>query len=226
MNEPDFNNANNSQPDFESYLRQFRPVETSASIAETFYQAGWRAAVAPNKSLENKSARGSWTTFLSGAACGLLPMLILFVANGQTGFEPVVSKSDEPLKPIVQQHDEVAIHVGAETSGDAEGPGRSSPIVSRTPTAVEAFADALMLSSWLPRLQIGESSLTSNSSSVLRFRPLTNDVMDLANIDQRASASSTFLTTANESVHSVDPREPLTARSSTLNEDLLRELFL
>lgn len=225
MNEPDLNDADNSQVDFESYLKQFRPVETSASIAETFYQAGWRAAVTPNISSGGKSIRGRWAVFLSGAACGLLPMLILFVSS-QAGSEPGISKSDMPLVPPTQRNDEIPNHVDVATSGVADRFGHSSEPVASLPSAIQVFAESLMLQSWFPRLQIGEPLMSSNSNSVLRFRPLTNEVMDLANIDQAASASSKFLTTANDAALSVDPREPLSARSSALNEDFLRELFL
>ena len=225
MNEPDFTDANKSQVDFESYLKRFRPVETSASIADTFYQAGWRAAVAPQGSSTRQSSRGRWAVFLSGAACGMLPMLILLVSN-QTAIEPGVSKSDVPLVPLAQRNNEIPNHVDVATDSDADGSRHSSPPVASLPSAIHVFADSLMFQSWLPRLQIGESSMSSSSSSVLRYRPLTNEVMDLANIDQRASASSKFLTTANNAVLSVDPSEPLSARSSALNDDFLRKLFL
>jgi|GEM_PF-3408713 len=225
MNEPDLTDADNSQVDFESYLKRFRPVETSASIADTFYQAGWRAAVTPNVSSGKKFARGRWTTFLSGAACGMLPMLILLVSN-QTGIEPGVSKSDVPLVPRVQPNNEIPNHVDVATSGVADRSGHPAEAVASLPSAIHMFAESLMLQSWFPRLQIGEPLMSSNSSSVLRFRPFTQEVMDLANIDQKASASSKFLTTANDAVLSVDPHEPLSARSSALNEDFLRELFL
>ncbi len=225
MNEPDLNGADNGHTDVENYLKRFRPVETSASIAETFYQAGWLAAVALNKSSGKKSARRTWTTFLCGAACGLLPMLIL-LTNGQAGSEAGVSKSDVASAPLVQHRDEAANHVEVATSGDADGSVRTSPIEARTPSAINVFAESLMLQSWFPRLQIGESLMTSNSTSVLRFRPLTNAAMDLANIDQGASPSSNFPTTANDAILSVDSREPLSARSSALSADLLRELFL
>ena len=225
MNEPDSNDAANSQVDFESYLRQFRPVETTASIAETFYQAGWRAAVSPNISSGKKFARGSWSTFLSGAACGMLPMLILFVSS-QAGSEPGVSKSEVPLVPLAQRNDEIPNQVDVATSDVADRSRHSSVPVASVPSAIHVFAESLMLQSWFPQLQIGEPLMSSNSGSVLRFRPLTSEVMDLANLDQKASASSKFLTTANDAVPSLDPHEPLSARSSALNEDLLRELFL
>jgi hypothetical protein len=227
MNEPDLNDADSSQVDFESYLKQFRPVETSASIAETFYQAGWRAAVTPSKSSEKRFVRGRWSMFLSGAACGMLPMVILF-AGREAGSEPGVAKSDETLVPLVARNDEIPNYDDATSSGVgvSERSGHSSEPVASMPSAMHVFAESLMLQSWFPRLQIGEPLISSNSSSVLRFRPLTNEVMDLANIDQGGFASSKFLTTANDTVRSVDPHEPLSARSSALSEELLRELLL
>lgn len=223
MNEPNLNDADNSQADFESYLKRFRPVEASASIAETFYQAGWRAAVGPQILSARKASRGRWAVFLSGAACGMLPMLILLMSN-QARIEPGVSRSDLPLAPPVQPRDEAPHDVAVATSGDAKRSEHSSQPVTGMPSAINALAESLMLRSWLPQLQISESSMSS--SSVLRFRPLTSDVMDMANIDSTASAASRFLTTANDATQSVDPHVPLSARSSALNDELLRELLL
>jgi hypothetical protein len=223
MNEPDLNNADNSQADFESYLKRFRPVETSASIAETFYQAGWRAAVAPQLSSTGKSSRGRWAVFLSGAACGMLPMLMLLM-NNQARIEPGVARSDFPLAPPVQSRDVAPHHVDVATSGDAQRSEHLLQPGSDVPSAIHVFAESLMLRSWLPQLQLSTSLMSSDS--VLRFRPLTSEVMDLANIDLREPAVSRFLATANDAAQAVDRREPLSARSSALNDELLRELFL
>lgn len=221
MNEPNPNNADNSQADFESYLKRFRPVETSASIAETFYQAGWRAAVAPQISSARKSLRGRWAVFLSGAACGMLPMLML---NNQARLEPSVARSEFPSAPPVPSRDEALHHVDVATSGDAQRSEQLLQPASSVPSAIHLFSESLMLRSWLPQLQISKSSMSSDS--VLCFRPLTNDVMDLADIDEGASSASDFLTTSHDAAQAVDRREPLSARSSALNEDFLRELFL
>lgn len=223
MHDQNLNDVVHNQADFESYLKGFRPSVTSASIAETFYQAGWRAAVAPQRSSAKKPSRGRWAVFLSGAACGMLPMLILLM-SGQADKQPVVSRSDLPLAPPVQPHVEATSRVDVVTGGAAKGFDYSSQPMAGMPSAINAFADSLMLQSWFPRLQISESSMSS--SSVLRFRPLTSDVMDMANIDQGASAASNSLTTAHDAAQSVDRREPLSARSSALNDESLRELFL
>lgn len=223
MNEPNLNDADNSQADFESYLKRFRPVEASASIAVTFYQAGWRAAVAPQTASARKSLRGRWTAFLSGAACGMLPMLCLLMSQ-PAGIEPAISRTDLPLAPPVQSRDEAPHDVDVATSGDAQRSEHSSQPVGGLPSAVTMLAESLRLRSWLPQLQINESSMPS--SSVLRFRPLTSDVMDMANIDSTASAASRFMTTAHDATQSVDPHVPLSARSSALNDELLRELLL
>ena len=137
------------------------------------------------------------------------------------GQEPGVSRSNLPLASPVQPGDEAPHDVAVATRGDTKEFEHSSQKVANVPSAIHVFAETFMPGSWFPRLQISGSSMSS--SSTLRFRPLTSDVMDLANFDQRSSASSKFLTTADDAVPSVDPREPLSARSSALNDDFLRE---
>lgn len=223
MHDQNLNDARHNQADFESYLKGFRPSVTSASIAETFYQAGWRAAVAPQRSSAKKFSRGRWAVFLSGAACGMLPMLILLMSS-QADKEPGISQFDVPLALPVQPLDVAPNHVDVDISGASRGLDHASQPGAGMPSAITLFAESLMLQSWFPRLQISESSTSSNS--ILRFRPLTSEVQDLANIDQGSSASSQFVTTAQDTALSVDSREPLSARSSALNDQFLRDLFL
>ena len=223
MNEPNFSDVENCQADLESCLKRFRPVEASASIAETFYEAGWRAAVASQVSLARKCSRARWSVFLSGAACGMLPMLVLLI-NNRAGVESTVSKIDLPSAPLVQPIDEVPGSVDLSTSGDSNEFRHSSQSVAIIPSAIDVLAETFMLRFWFPQLQISESSISA--SSTLRFRPLTNEGLDLVNINQRWSASSQFLTTADDSASSSDPRESLSVRSSVLNDDFLRELSL
>lgn len=111
--------------DLRARLRRLRPVASNSSTAETFYQAGWNAAIASqplHKSVQTRRRR--WSAFVSGAVCGLLPTVLLI--SGQLNV------------PSLTNTDSESAIVETAASPSASGGTPRTPGTNQTETAVVA----------------------------------------------------------------------------------------
>lgn len=208
---------NNEVSNFESRLRQLTPVVCDHLAEDTFYRAGWNAAV---QSLQEhnttfRSSARRRMSFASGLLCGLLGCAVAMTAWQSSG-DAISVVQTERIESIAVHPaalpDEEQSDVRSEETMDPEG------LVSEHPLPADVFS---VVSSIFPEHLLPAEKVDGGTFSATR--PLS--VAARSQWDSMMAAESTTGMMTTEVRDTSEPRTRNPLRAFPLTEWTIRDLL-
>ena len=208
---------NDQFSDFESQLRQLTPVVCDHLAEDTFYRAGWNAAVAslqPQNTTVPRPGRHR-NSFTFGLLCGLLGCAVAMTAWRSSDDAKFVVQTEQiesiAVQPATLPDDEHA-DVGSEQTIDSEG------LVPQHPLPADLFSIVSSIFPWhLPPAEEVHDGTFSAS------RPLS--VAARSQWDSMIASESTTGMMATEAAATSEPRVQNPLRAFPLSEWAIRDLL-
>jgi hypothetical protein len=195
---------NPSDLEFEQRLKQLRPAGCESLASDTFYQAGWNAALQSTKSQRRQSAmiRPYATSFAAGLISGLVVIAGAWQFSNQQP-EPAdanntIAETNAPRAIEISSNDVTVEHQSQPTAATDAVPSPSRELFDEysllatltgldqtdfapretqmlSPVARRSWSNVLLAE---PRFSLPETANASTSTSSLRSFPATREILE------------------------------------------------